>query len=416
MTVNFHILERSGFVDYGGPGSGNRGHGGRPGKVGGSAPAGKYYRGSSYAAAMSIRKDGIEGRSWYGREPSVYVTETREEAEVYAQLNTPKDKSYVITEIEVPKGAKVIRDEVDNEEWGASTAYRIPGNVPKEWIKKCTVYNSDSEEVFTYEIQNEKGGRYFHTQVCVGPEVPTDYLQGRGKGNWGHSGRPKKVGGSGPRKTRAQMTPEEKAADIKRCTDEKWERVAEFGKDHKSIMSQIKKDFNKSEEAKVLFLINRTGFRVGGEKQVGENVVYGASTLLSKQVKVKGSEVSFNFLGKHSIKQSHTINDAKIAVMIQKKQKNIRPKDRLFDTNEGKVLRYLKKTSGKEYLVKDLRTHFATRSAAKIVKSMPKPKSIAQAKKDRMKVCTAVSSMLGNTPNMAKNSYINPNVWKKWGL
>ena len=247
-------------------------------------------------------------------------------------------------------------------------------------------------------------------------EDVSGYLQSKGKGNWGHSGRPKKVGGSGPRKTRGQMTPEEKAADIKRTTDEKWERVAEFGKDHKSIMSQIQKDFNKSEEAKVLFLINRTGFRVGGEKQVGENVVYGASTLLSKQVKVNGSEVSFNFLGKHSISQAHTINDAKIAVMLQKKQKNVKPNDRLFDTNEGKVLRYLKKTSGKEYLVKDFRTHFATRSAIKIVKSMPKPNSIAQAKKDRMTVCKAVSSMLGNTPNMAKNSYINPVVWKGWGL
>lgn len=47
MTVNFHTL-KGGFVDYGGPGSGNFGHAGRSGKLGGSAPK------SGVGGAMSI--------------------------------------------------------------------------------------------------------------------------------------------------------------------------------------------------------------------------------------------------------------------------------------------------------------------------------------------------------------------------
>ena len=172
-------------------------------------------------------------------------------------------------------------------------------------------------------------------------------------------------------------------------------------------MKRIEKDFNKSDEAKVLYLINQTGFRVGGQGQPGKHQVYGASTLKSEHIKIDGNKITFNFQGKKNVTQNHTITNGKMANFLETRLSETK----IFKTNDTKIRKYLKEISGKNYLVKDFRTYVATISAKALVDKMPTP--ITKADKARIVkfVSEQVSKILGNTPSMAKSSYIDPSVW-----
>lgn len=218
----------------------------------------------------------------------------------------------------------------------------------------------------------------------------------------GHAGRPGQVGGSQSVKSAAQLKME-----AEQHAKEKYARIAAFSKDHGKIMKKIEKDFNKSDEAKVLYLINKTGFRIGGQGQPGKHQVYGASTLKSEHIKVDGDKISFNFQGKQNVAQSHTITDAKMAQFLEGRLSEIK----IFKTNDTKIRAYLKEISGKNYLVKDFRTYVATTSAKALVDKMPTPITKADKAHIEKFVSTQVSKILGNTPGMAKASYIDPSVW-----
>lgn len=240
-------------------------------------------------------------------------------------------------------------------------------------------------------------------------EAPEGSLKshgGKGSGGHGHVGRPGKVGGSA--KTRAQMTKEERKADVEKTTKQKWARVAAFAKDRPKIMKQIEKDFGTSDEAKVLSLIDKTGFRVGGSRKRGEKEVFGASTIMAKHVKVTGDSIEFNFLGKSAVQQGHTLKDKGLADVIGSRSKS---KGKIFKTSDNQVRAYLKEVSGKDYLVKDFRTHVATSRASALTSKMPVFKTKKEYNKAKNDICTAVSRILGNSPAMAKSSYINPKVW-----
>ena len=234
---------------------------------------------------------------------------------------------------------------------------------------------------------------------------------GTSSGNFGHAGRPGKTGGSAPtRKLRKDMTKEEKAADIARTTAEKWARNGAFISDHDALSARISKDFDTSEEAKVLYLIDQTGFRVGGERIRGKNQVFGASTLRPDHIKLgENGQIGFYFLGKKSVQQDHEIMDQKLADVLSTRLNQ----QRLFNSNSDKVLDYLKGISNNKYLVKDFRTYVATDYASALVQSSPKPTTTKQKKALVKQICTDVSKVLGNTPGMAKGAYINPVVWKE---
>ncbi len=69
-----------------------------------------------------------------------------------------------------------------------------------------------------------------------------------------------------------------------------------------------------NENAKVLYLITKTGFRIGGEGDGAARVkAYGASTLMGEHVKVEGDKTTFDFIGKEGVRQLHVVDDPVIA-------------------------------------------------------------------------------------------------------
>jgi DNA topoisomerase-1 len=192
----------------------------------------------------------------------------------------------------------------------------------------------------------------------------------------------------------------------------KFERVKQFTKEYPEMAKKIEKDMETSEEAKVLYLISKTGFRIGDEKDTKAKVkAYGASNLTSEHIKITGETVSFDFIGKEGVHQKHTVEDPKLAKMLKGK------KGSLFNTKPAKIHAYLDGISENHYKVKDFRTFVATSTALHAIKTLdppPPPMDQKAYEKAVNAVAKLVSAKLGNTPKMARDSYIDPTVFKGW--
>jgi len=80
--------------------------------------------------------------------------------------------------------------------------------------------------------------------------------------------------------------------------------------------------------------------------------------------------------------------------------------------NEKKVLQYTHSLDGGHFKTKDFRTLVGTELAHRLVKEIAIPASEKETEKIKKGIATKVSKVLGNTPKVALESYIDPVVWQ----
>jgi DNA topoisomerase IB len=140
----------------------------------------------------------------------------------------------------------------------------------------------------------------------------------------------------------------------------KFERVKNLVDKLPEIREKIAND--PSEEAAVLRLVDKTGFRVGSDRDTGaEKQAYGATTLLGKHIKTKGGKTFAQFTGKKGVAIKQEITDPAIAADLQKRAA---AGGKLFNTTDSKVRDYFH-TIAPGFKVKDLRTAVAAEQADK---------------------------------------------------
>lgn len=206
------------------------------------------------------------------------------------------------------------------------------------------------------------------------------------------------------------------AAHSERQAAAKFDRMKAFTEALPDIRRKIEGDIDESEEAAVLYLIDKTGFRIGGDDDTGADVqAYGATTLRSKHVTVNGDKVRFKFTGKKGVEIVKKVEDPQLARIIRERKERIgRGRGPLFDTTDGSVRRYLNEIAP-GFQVKDFRTYQGTAQALRAIEKVKRiPKTEAAFKKARREVGKVVANYLGNTPAIALKSYIDPAVWSKW--
>lgn len=194
----------------------------------------------------------------------------------------------------------------------------------------------------------------------------------------------------------------------------KFDRVRRFSRElDEKILPAIERDLaNGSEEALVLRLIHRTGFRVGSTVNTGAKVqAYGATTLRAEHLTINGDVLHFRFVGKKGVLIDQAIEDAELARHLAPR---LAKGGDLFATTDAKVRDYLHANNG-AHKVKDFRTWVGTNAALDVIKRLPTPKTLADFKRLRADVGKVVSSKLGNTPTVALESYIDPRVFEIWG-
>lgn len=179
------------------------------------------------------------------------------------------------------------------------------------------------------------------------------------------------------------------------------------------IREQLKKDaLAGNEEAKVLYLITQSGFRIGGKGDGKADVeAFGASNLTGDHVKIEGDSAHFDFLGKKGVRQQHSVADPVITGFLRGKQEG-KP---LFATNAAKVrAAWQDKYGGTK--VHDIRHVVATELASSELSSRLKDanaKNEKEKKKLMTEVATTVGAKLGNNPSQALGTYIDPSIWNQ---
>jgi DNA topoisomerase-1 len=195
----------------------------------------------------------------------------------------------------------------------------------------------------------------------------------------------------------------------------KFSRLKAFDKVYPYLIKKIGRDMKTSEEALVLYLISKTGFRIGGDSETLAAVkAFGASTLRCSQVSVQGNQLLFNFVGKKGIRVSKNLNDAFLARGIAGRCDG-NADQKIFRTSDNEIRAYLNTLpKGSGFMVKDFRTYIGTITAFRKIKTMPVPRNSNEFKKYRREVGETVARILGNSPTIALKSYVSPEVFCAW--
>jgi len=197
----------------------------------------------------------------------------------------------------------------------------------------------------------------------------------------------------------------------------KFAGLAEFGKALPKIRRKVDKDLKKRSlsrdkvVAAVVRLLDDDYLRVGSEEYAKHNQSYGATTLLSRQVKDDGRKVRMRFKGKSGVQQEVTITDRTLRRIVRQLQEL--PGQALFQYVNGdgnphpisstEVNDYIREASSGDFTAKHFRTWGATVLAFE--------QMLKKADDARISVKTMiepVAEALGNTVAMSRKAYVHP--------
>jgi DNA topoisomerase I len=168
-------------------------------------------------------------------------------------------------------------------------------------------------------------------------------------------------------------------------------------------------------------LINLAWFRVGSDRYAKQSRTFGVTTLTKRHVSVRGKRVSFRFRTKHRSMVRTTLVDVELAEAL-KALLGI-PGSRLFryerdgefyNLNGTQLNAYIRKHMGEEFTAKDFRTWGGTLTAAILLAEHGVASSETEAKKAVADVMRRVGERLGNTPAVARASYVSPAVIEQY--
>jgi DNA topoisomerase I len=165
-------------------------------------------------------------------------------------------------------------------------------------------------------------------------------------------------------------------------------------------------------------LINAGWFRVGSERYAKESRTYGITTLRKDHVHVRGNKIAFDFVAKHRTVVRTTLVDEELADSV-KELLELPGGRRLFryEWEDGRcsltgarLNDYVRDYLGEEFTAKDFRTWGGTLIAAIALAEHGPAESESAAKKVIPGVMKRVGKELGNTPAVARSSYVSPAV------
>ena len=169
-------------------------------------------------------------------------------------------------------------------------------------------------------------------------------------------------------------------------------------------------------------LVNLGWFRAGGDRYVKRSRTFGITTLRKRHVRIRGSRITFRYRAKHSIMVHSAVVDAELAAAMR--ELIALPGQRLFQFVNGdgepcafdqrRLNDYIKEHLGDEFSAKDFRTWGGTLIAAIELAQLEPPETPAEAKRRIAAVMRHVGEKLGNTPAVARSSYVSPAVVEQY--
>ncbi len=198
---------------------------------------------------------------------------------------------------------------------------------------------------------------------------------------------------------------------------DKYALCSDFGLALPAIRKRVEHDLSRRTVdretviAAVVRLLDRGHVRIGNEHYARTNKSYGATTLRKRHARVAGPSVRLEYIGKSGKAHMLTIEDKRLARVVRRCLDQ--PGAQLFDyvdaTGErrsitsSEVNAYLREVSGREFTAKHFRTWGASVIALDAILANESPITIKM-------MLEPVALALGNTPAIARKSYVHPSV------
>jgi DNA topoisomerase I len=161
-------------------------------------------------------------------------------------------------------------------------------------------------------------------------------------------------------------------------------------------------------------------FRIGGEAYAEANNSYGLATIRKEHVSIEGKTVVFDFVAKSGQERYVAVADdlVRSAVAHLLTQQHEGPEllayeseDGWRDVNSSEINAYIKTKVGGEVSAKDFRTwHGTVIAAVALASANETATTVAKRKRAVSTAMKAVAEYLGNTPSVARKSYVDPRV------
>jgi DNA topoisomerase-1 len=170
--------------------------------------------------------------------------------------------------------------------------------------------------------------------------------------------------------------------------------------------------------AAVVRLLELTLIRVGNEEYAKLNRSFGLTTLRDRHASVRGSTVKFRFRGKSGVQHEVSLRDRRLATVVGRCQ-DLPGQDLLQYVDEGGEVRdvrsedvnaYLREITGADVTAKDFRTWAGTVLAYRALLALQPGATDREARRNVVEAVRQTAEALGNTPAVARRSYVHPAV------
>jgi DNA topoisomerase I len=207
---------------------------------------------------------------------------------------------------------------------------------------------------------------------------------------------------------------------------EKFQRITEFGSCLGKLRSALERDLSLPglPKERVLALgvrlLDVGMFRIGGEEYAETNDSYGIATLEKRHLRIRGGVASFDYSAKGGKRRQISVTDRLLVdILAQLKSRRgggngllaWRDEHCWIDVSSHDLNSYLKERCGSDFTAKDFRTWNATLHAAVLCAEAAAVESLSASKRRDAAIVREVAELLGDTPAVCRNSYIDPRVF-----
>ena len=218
-----------------------------------------------------------------------------------------------------------------------------------------------------------------------------------------------------------------------RRDSEKFDAMVEFAKALPELRVVVAEQLAASDDlerdrvlACTVRLLDRGFFRIGTEiGRSGDVETFGLTTMRKEHVSITGNEVAFEYLAKGGKHRVHSVVDPVVTEIISELKRRRSGGDELLayraadgswaDINARDVNAWIREATGGEFSAKDFRTWSATVLAARaLAVSGVAASTMSARKRAEARAAQEVAHYLGNTPTVARNSYIDPRVFDRY--
>jgi DNA topoisomerase IB len=215
-----------------------------------------------------------------------------------------------------------------------------------------------------------------------------------------------------------------------RRDQEKFDEMLDFAAALPRLRKHVVKDLRRGDFGRehvlacAIRLLDRGFFRVGSEEYAVDNESYGLATIHKRHASLRGDVITFDYPSKSGKRRIRSVVDPEVAVVVKrlKARRGGGPELLAFlngrrwqDVRSNDINEYVKVATGRDFSAKDFRTWNATVLAA-VALAVTEPVAGTKTGRKRaiVRAVSEVAHYLGNTPAVARASYIDPRVFERY--